>query len=251
MYRPRTGTPRKKNHLVQSVFFILLVAAAIYVLLQSPFFEIKTIAVSGNRQLTKEEVIKFSGLHIRANLFKVNLSEAEKRLSLVPLIKSSEMQRSLPNEIKINVVERKAVALLPVQNGFIKVDADGVYLQKGQIASALPIITGVSVKVNEPGKPIESETLPVALQTLSQLPRSLVMKLSEIHINNAGQVILYTIEGIQGRLGLPKDIEYKGTVFQQVVNNLKQPGNEIQYIDLSNPRVPVVKYTKNQPEGQK
>ncbi|SHF42461.1 cell division protein FtsQ/DivIB [Desulforamulus putei] len=250
MYRPHTGTPRKKNHLIQSVFFILLVAAAVYVLLQSPFFEIKSITVYGNRQLTKEEIIQFSGIHINANIFKVNLSEAEKRLSLVPFIKSSEMKRSLPNKIIITVVERTAVALLPVQNGFIKVDADGVYLQKGQIASALPIITGLQVKVNEPGKPVVSENLPVALKTLSQLPRSLVMKLSEININKAGQISLYTIDGVQGRLGLPRDIEYKGAVFQQVLNSLKEPGNEIEYVDISNPRVPVVKYSKHQPEGQ-
>ncbi|PHJ38807.1 cell division protein FtsQ [Desulforamulus profundi] len=250
MYRPRAATPRKKNHLVQSVFFILLVAAAMYVLLQSPFFQIKTITVNGNRQLSEEEVIQFSGIHRNANIFKISLSEAEKRLSLIPLIKNSEMKRSLPNKIKITVVERKAVALLPVQNGFIKVDADGVYLQKGQIASALPIITGLQVKANEPGKPIESETLPVALNALSQLPRSLVMKLSELNINKAGQINLYTIDGVQGRLGLPRDLEYKGMVFQQVVNSLKQPGNQIQYIDLSNPRVPVVKYSKHQPEGQ-
>ena len=76
MYRPRTGAPRKKNHLVQSVFFILLVAVAAYVTLQSPIFEIRAFAVTGSRQLTKEELVKFSGLNNGENLFKVNLSEA-------------------------------------------------------------------------------------------------------------------------------------------------------------------------------
>ncbi|CCO08729.1 cell division protein FtsQ/DivIB [Desulforamulus hydrothermalis] len=250
MYRPHTGSPRKKNHLLQSVFFILLVSVSIYVLLQSPFFEIKYITVNGNRQLTEEEIIKLSGLHLNANIFKVNLAEAAKRLSLVPMIKSSQLKRSLPNKITITVVERTAVALLPVQNGFIKVDADGVYLQKGQIASALPIITGLQVRVPQPGQPVSAENLPVALSILSQLPRSLAVKLSEINIGKDGQINLYTIDGVQGKLGLPRDVAYKGTVFQQVLDSLRQTGNRIEYVDISNPRVPVVKYLKQQPEGQ-
>ncbi|SHK24593.1 cell division protein FtsQ/DivIB [Desulforamulus aeronauticus] len=244
MYRPRTGAPRKKNHLVQSVFFILLVAVAAYVTLQSPIFEIRAFAVTGSRQLTKEELVKFSGLNNGENLFKVNLSEAEEKLSLVPLIKKATLQRVLPDKIVINVVERKAVALIPWQNSFIKVDSDGVYLQKGQIASALPIITGLELKVNGPGKIIESENLPMALNALSQLPRSLTMKLSEMNINEAGQIYLYTIDGVQARMGLPKELPYKASVFQQVLSSLKQPGDKIEYVDLSNPRVPVVKYTR-------
>lgn len=250
MYRPRTGTPRKKNHLVQSVFFILLIAVAAYVTLQSPFFEIRAFAVTGIRQLSKEEIIKFSSINYGANLFKVNLSEAEEKLSLVPLIKKVTMERVLPDKIVINVVERKAVALVPLQNSFIKVDSDGVYLQKGQIASALPIITGLTLKANGPGKVIESEYLPLALQALSQLPRSLTMKLSEINVNEAGQLCLYTIDGVQGRMGLPKELAYKANVFQQVLSSLKQPGDTIEYVDLSNPKVPVVKYTKQQEVSQ-
>lgn len=250
MYRPSTGTPRKKNHFVQSVFFILLVATVSYILLQSPFFEVKTITVDGNRQLNEQEIKNFSGITLGTNIFKLNLAKAEERLSLVPLLKNTKLERVLPNKIAIHVVERKAVALLPVQNSFIKVDEDGVYLQKGNIASALPIITGLNVKVNGPGESIESKYLPIVLNTLEKLPRSLSIKLSEININEAGQVCIYTLEGVQGRMGLPKEIEYKGMVFQQVLNNLEKSGEEIQYVDLSNPKVPVVKYSKHQQEGQ-
>lgn len=250
MYRPRTETPRKKNHLIQSVFFILLVTMSAYVLLQSPLFEVKTFIVNGNRQLNKEDVISFSGLQAGANIFKINLAQSEEKLELVPLIKEVEITRSLPNKIVITVKERNAVALLPAENGFIKVDADGVYLQKGQIASALPIITGISIKLNGPGKPVEAEYLPSALKALSQLPRPLVMKLSELNINQAGQLSLYTIDGTQGRMGLPTELEYKGNVFMQVLNNLEKPGNEIEYVDISNPVVPVVKYFKQQGGGQ-
>ncbi|AQS60491.1 cell division protein FtsQ [Desulforamulus ferrireducens] len=250
VYRPRTGAPRKKNHLVQSVFFILLVAVAAYVILQSPIFEIREFVVTGNRQLPKEDLIKYSGLNYGANLFKVNLSDAEEKLSLVPLVKKATMERVLPDKIVINVVERKAVALVPWENSFIKVDSDGVYLQKGQIASALPIITGLQIKANGPGKKIDSEHLPVALNALTQLPRTLVMNLSEININEAGQIYLYTIDGVQGRMGLPTDLPYKANVFQQVISSIEQPGDEIEYVDLSNPKVPVVKYTRQQEGSQ-
>ncbi|ABO49218.1 cell division protein FtsQ [Desulforamulus reducens MI-1] len=251
MYRPQTGTPRKKNHLVQSVFFILLVVVASYILLQSPFFQIKTVVVNGNRQLKKEDIVRYSGINIGLNIFKVNLSECEERLGLVPFIKNVKLKRSLPNKVIIEVSERNAVALLPVENGFIKVDTEGVYLQRGQIAAALPIITGLDIQLKGPGKPIQSEYLPMALRILDQLPRSVIMKLSELNVSKAGLITLYTIDGVQGRLGSAKDLEYKGIVFQQVLATLQQSNNEIQYVDLSNPRVPVVKYFKDPQEGQK
>ncbi|GAB6181893.1 FtsQ-type POTRA domain-containing protein [Desulfotomaculum defluvii] len=250
MYRPRSGTPHKNNHLVQSVFFILLVTVSMYVLLQSPLFEIKTIVVNGNRQLKKEDIIRYSGLNKGMNIFKINLTTSKERLELVPFIKEVELKRSLPNKVIIEVNERIAVALIPVENGFIKVDSDGVYLQRGQIASALPIITGLDIILQGPGKVIKSEYLPVVLKVLSQLPRSVIMKLSELNLNKAGQITIYTVDGIQGRMGLIKDIEYKGIVFQQVLSTLQQSNNEIQYIDLSNPRVPVVKYLKEPQEGR-
>jgi len=236
---------------VQSVFFILLVVVAAYVLLQSPFFQVKKIVVSGNRQLKSEEIISYSGITTGANIFKLNLSQSEQKLKMVPLLKDAALERKLPDKIVIHVVERKAVALIAAKDNFIKVDADGVYLQKGDIASsALPVITGLNVALDGPGKPVKSQYLPVALEALAKLPKSLILNTSEIHINDDGQLWLYTMNGVQGRLGLPKEIEYKGIVFQQVLNSLKQTGGEIQYIDLSNPRVPVVKYSKQPQEGQ-
>lgn len=249
MYRPRTSTQGKKHHLIQSVFFILLVIAAIYILLQSPLFEVKAIIVEGNRQLQGEEIKLYSGITTGSNIFKLNLGQSHERLSMLPMLKEISLERKLPDTIIINVTERRAVALLPLQNSFIKVDADGVYLQRGTVASALPVITGLSLKDSGPGKPVEAHGLSAALSCLGQLPRALVQQLSEIHINQAGQVWLYTVDGIQGRLGLPKDMEYKGAVLEQVIRNLKGTGNKIEYIDLSNPKVPVVKYDKQQ-EGQ-
>ena len=250
MYQPRTGNPRRKNHLVQSVFFILLVMVSVYILLQSPLFEIKKIIVNGNRQLNSEEITKFTAITPGINIFKLNVGEAEARLKMVPLLKSSEVKRKLPHTIVINVVERKAVALLAVKNSFIKVDADGVYLQKGQMASALPVITGLDSEVSGPGKHVKARYLPEALESLGKMPRTLVQKLSELNMNEAGQLTLYTEDGIQGRMGWSKEVEYKSLIFQQVIDNLKAVGGEIQYIDLSNPKVPVVKYFKNPQEGQ-
>ncbi|RYD05470.1 hypothetical protein N752_08990 [Desulforamulus aquiferis] len=210
-------------------------------------FEIEKIEIVGNQQMKKDEIKEFSGIIPGTNIFKLNLSQCEERLSMLPLLKVVSLERKLPDKIIINVTERRAVALLPLENSFIKVDNDGVYLQKGTIASALPVITGLTVKESGPGKTVESKDLPMMLHSLSQLPRTLIQQLSEMHVNETGQIFLYTVDGTQGRLGLPKEIEYKGLVFEQVITNLKQAGGEIEYIDLSNPKVPVVKYSK--PEG--
>ncbi|MDD2444129.1 MAG: hypothetical protein PHS52_06490 [Desulfotomaculaceae bacterium] len=47
---------RKKNNLIESLFFVLLVLAAGYILLQSPLFEVRRVHVQGNYLLIEGKI---------------------------------------------------------------------------------------------------------------------------------------------------------------------------------------------------
>lgn len=236
----------KKNrryNLWESVFFLLIVLLALYILLRSPLFEVQDVAVTGNQYLKAEKIVSVSGISIGENIFKINLHNAAEKLKIIPMLKSAEMDRELPSRVVIRVVERRPLALLPAGEGFVQVDGDGVYLQRGSPSDLnLPVITGVKASIPPPGKPIEAEGLSSALLVIEKMPPVLIPQLSEVNIGPQGDVVLYTMDGVQCRLGGTEDLAEKGLVLSQVLDELKTKGKKIEYIDLSYVGTPVVKY---------
>lgn len=223
---------------------MLVFLTAAYVLARSSVFEVREIRVVGNNSLAREKIVSVSGINPGENIFKLDLKNSAEKLKAIPVIKSVDMSRKLPSAVEIKVEERRPRALLPVQGGFISVDDDGVYLQKGDIVSSqLPVVTGVSFTVPAPGGQIKSEALDTALGVVKEIPPGLLPLLSEVNING-GQVVAYTLDGIQCRLGTAADMKQKGEVFIKVLNELKVKGKRIEYIDLSYTGSPVVKYVE-------
>lgn len=237
--------PARRFILWESVFFIFLLFVAAYVLLQSPLFEVRRIKVEGNEVLSAQEVIAVSGVHLETNIFKVNLKDAERRLSVVPLVKRAELKRVLPGTILIKLVERRPVALLPVKGSFIALDEEGVYLfAESAGVKGLPVITGVEgVEHGGPGRRVRGEGLNTALRTVVEMPAELVNRLSEICVGGS-EIVLYTLEGVQCRLGPPEELKEKGIVVLKVLQELEREERVIEYIDVSSFSSPVVKYVE-------
>ncbi|MTI81403.1 MAG: FtsQ-type POTRA domain-containing protein [Firmicutes bacterium] len=236
----RSLDKKTKHNFIQGIFFVLLVSLTIYILLQSPIFDVRKIEIVGRKNLAKEELVSLSGVSLGSNIFKQNLHIGEEKISLLPLVKDARINRKFPSTVVITVTERKAAALLPYKKGFIEVDREGVYLQKGELNSlSLPIITGVVIGELHPGQRVKAEKTFTALEVINKLPPELPNRLSEVHVDNENKVNIYTIDGIQGRLGLPENINKKGKLFLQVLTQINE--EEIIYIDITSDK-PVIKY---------
>ncbi|MBO8136629.1 MAG: FtsQ-type POTRA domain-containing protein [Desulfotomaculum sp.] len=218
---------------------------SVYVLLQSPVFNVKKIEIIGREKIPREKIIELSGVVLGSNIFKLDLHSGEKKISLLPAVKNVEITRRFPSTIVITVTERRPVALLPVEEGFAELDREGIFLRKAEfIQSSFPVITGGDVPGVKPGQKVRNNAVITALTVIDKLPAQLTKQLSEVHVDTKNEVTIYTINGIQGRMGMPENIRQKGSVFLKV---LEQIGEEqkIEYIDLTSCKSPVVKYAEN------
>lgn len=234
----------KKHNVFQGLFFVTLVSLAVYVLLQSAVFEVRNIEIIGRNEVPQEELLKLSGVVLGSNIFKVDLSSGEEKIRMLPLISDVQITRKFPATVVIDVTERVPVALLPLEKGFTLIDIEGVYLRQGSISEDhYPVITGFDFGKSRitPGQAVTDDIVITALQVIQQLPSELIIQLSEIHIDDRNRVLLYTINGDQGRFGLPEDISQKADVFLQVLGQ-QHHNQRIEYVDLSSFRSPVVKY---------
>jgi len=244
--------PRKRRNMLGNLFFILLVLTAGFALLNSPVFEVRRIQVVGNQALEEEKIRAAANIGLGTNIFKVNLNAAVTDIKVIPMIKDVHARRALPAAIVFEVSEREPLGLLPVAGNVVEVDAEGVYLREASAAvPGLPVLTGIQASLPGPGEPVQAERLKEVLSVVSGLPAEMVRELSEVHAGESGQVVLYTMDGVQCRFGLPENIAEKGRVFTQVLKEVRSQGAKIQYLDLSCAGSPVVYYKKANGGGKK
>jgi len=227
----------------QSFFFVFIILLTAYVLLQSPLFLIKKIDVRGNSLLTAGEISGISGITPGVNIFKADLKKGVERVKTLPLIKEADISRKYPGTVIITVRERIPVAMVAADGSFVELDHTGHYLRQGKAGAAgLPVITGVPVKSAGPGRPMEGQGLDTALEVVESIPAELCAVLSEVHVAGDGCVTLYTLDGVECRLGLPKELDAKGSYILQVLEDLREQNARIEYVDFSIINSPVVKY---------
>jgi cell division protein FtsQ len=213
-------------------------------LARSSVFEVREIRVDGNVLLDRDQVVAISGLNPGENIFRINLQSATEKLQAIPMIKNAHLSRGLPSTVQIKVEERRAAALLPVEGGFIQIDDEGVYIQKGDIGQdQLPVCTGIQFAAPTPGAQIKSDQLNFALAVVKGVPARLLPQLSEINIEG-DQAVIYTLDGIRCRLGTAQDLGQKGEFLLTVLEGLKEKGKKIEYVDLTYAGSPAVKYTE-------
>lgn len=235
---------RKKRAIFwQSFFFVIVILLAAYVLLQSPLFLIKKIDVRGNSLLTAGEISGISGITPGINIFKADLAQSAARIKTLPLVKEVNITRRYPDTVLITVRERIPVALVSVDGNFVELDSSGYYLRQGKAGAAgLPVLTGLTLQSAGPGQQLKGQGLDTALAVVQKLPAELCADLSEVHVTGDGCVTLYTLDKVECRLGLPKELDTKGSYILQVLKDLREKNAQIEYVDFSIISSPVVKY---------
>lgn len=232
---------RQINRL-QSLFFIVLLVVAGYIFLQSSVFSIKEVKITGLETLQDSQIRKMAGINLGTNTFKLNLNVVKSRVEIQPMVKAVTVKRSFPDTIVVSIVERKPVALVPLNSEFMAIDHDGYFLYKVSDYSKanLPIITGLRLGTLTPGKQIVNSGLSTALKFLQKMDIRLVSQLSELNVADPQMLIMYNLEGAEIRLGAAESIEQK---LGLIMETLKKVGNrKIKYIDITYAGKPVIMF---------
>ncbi len=148
------------------------------------------IEASGLTQVTRSEMLPVFGEDIGRNVFFVPLRERRKQLEEIPWVERATVMRVLPDQIRVNVVERKPVAFTRQGQQIGLVDASGVLLSMPAATMAqkhysFPVVTGI-----DPGDPLASRSarMAVYLRMSAELDANnqhLSEQISEIDLTDA------------------------------------------------------------------
>ncbi|WP_055585871.1 cell division protein FtsQ/DivIB [Streptacidiphilus griseoplanus] len=106
----------------------VLTAVCVWLVFFSSVLQVRTVAVTGNHELTAEQVVAAAGVHPGGPLARVDLEAVRRRIS-AGLRKADrvEVWRGWPHTLRIKITERRAVAAVKEADGrYTRVDASGV-----------------------------------------------------------------------------------------------------------------------------
>ena len=107
-------------------------------------FQITSIALSGEKQLTREEILGIAGVTGRSSLIFLNADEARNRLKANPWIADATILKLFPDRLHIAVTERRAFALWQKDGRVQVVSRDGTVVEPfvAPHVAHLPLVVG-------------------------------------------------------------------------------------------------------------
>ncbi|HWV52741.1 cell division protein FtsQ/DivIB [Pseudorhodoplanes sp.] len=112
-------------------------------------FEIASIALTGEKQLTREEILNIAGISGRASLLFLDADAARARLKANPWIADATILKLFPDRLHIAVTERRAFALWQKDGRVGVVSRDGVTVEPfvAPHVAHLPLVVGEGANV--------------------------------------------------------------------------------------------------------
>jgi cell division protein FtsQ len=136
-----------------------------------PIFDLREVAVSGNRETTALDVASAANLRGGVGLLSVSLRATAKRVSALPWVENVRVRRSFPHGVDIEVIERSPVARVMLTGGACALLGEGGVVVaihcKGR--DTVPLLKGVTLSKTEPGGRL---TKPEAADLMDALQRA-------------------------------------------------------------------------------
>jgi cell division protein FtsQ len=140
--------------------FIISYVLARRALLRDARFRIastQNVQAVGLGEVTRADILPVFGDDIGRNIFFVHLSDRRKQLEKIPWVQSATVERFLPDQIRVAVVERTPIAFVRQGQRIGLVDSEGVLLDMPpagmtQHHYSFPVITGIDARDPQPSR---------------------------------------------------------------------------------------------------
>ena len=151
----------------------------------------------------------------------------------VPGVRAAEVARVWPHGLRVTVVSREPVAAVPVAEGFVLLDVEGVQVGRaGEPPVGLPVI---SVPVDDE----DARAMTAVLTVLQQLPPELAVQVASASADSQDTVRLVLTDGAKVEWGSADQNALKARVVQTLRNAEASRGAAV--FDVSAPTTPITR----------
>ncbi len=211
--------------------------------LKNPDYNLAAVEITDDgAALSREVILGTAKLTLGENIFKVSLSKAREAIMTLPQVERAELQRSLPNRITIDIVERRPVAWLAdarttdpstSEKSFL-IDSKGVLFKpKRQLPEylRLPAIYGVAVENYLPGDTVGTPEVCASLELVQKNSDANRFRLQSVDLSKGYCLIATDARRAKLTFGLD-DIGKQLDRLGAVLNYAAAQGKEVRTVNL-------------------
>ncbi len=210
--RPRRARPRRRarlRRLLGSVLATMAITAAggagLHWMLTTQHFAVTSVEVRGVSRVAPDQILAVAAIQQGTNIFRLDTIDVIGRVEALPEVRRADVVRELPNRVVISVEERRPFTL--VHGGRLHwMDEEGRLLGASPeaVAPPMPVISGLSADELASMRTAPGPKARAAIGVIRALLRSgnwLTAEISEIDMSRREGPVLYTVDGVEVRLG--------------------------------------------------
>ena len=241
---PARAPSKKWQWLFQVLGFLGLVAVAVAAVVYLPVFKLENIEVKDTSYVPKEDIMRIAGVYKGQHMFQVETDKAVQNLRKDLRIEQAIVKRKFPNGIYIEVEERRPVACVACEFGYLDLDRKGMVLNAYRVRhlQTIPLLSGVAARDLYIGDTFENEQIILALQYLSPFDETELAQIAEMNLAKPDYVVVRTTDAAEIRIGVLDRIEEKVKLTKSFLGDLRTTQKPIKFIDLttSAPFIPAI-----------
>jgi cell division protein FtsQ len=158
---------------------------------RSPYFLVRHVEVGELARVERDEVLRLAGLAHPVGIFDFDPATAEQALRTHPWIRAAEVERKLPDGVRIRLTQREPAAVVAL-SGLYLVDAAGHPFVKpaADQLGGLPLITGLT-RAEYEADPDEARARLVTAMSLARMYQmssaAATRPLGSVHLSAGGR----------------------------------------------------------------
>jgi cell division protein FtsQ len=198
-------------------------------------FAVNAVEVRGAVRVPLERIAEAAAVPLGINLWRLDTAAVIARVESLPEVRRAEVVRELPNRVRITVEERRPFTL--VHSGRLHwVDEEGRMIgdEPEAVVPPVPVISGLSEEEVATMRTAPGPRARSAIKLLRALLRTgsaLATEISEIDMSWRDGPVLYTVGGIEVRLG-GEDWDERLARLAGVLASVAAQGDLVRAIDL-------------------
>lgn len=146
---------RKKKYYLLKFFILVVLCVLLYLFLHSPVFTVKKIVMEENGYMNLEQVLESTGYKKGINLFEISARKKQSKLEKDTYIKKADIDRKLPDTIKITLTLREKTAVIQSKKGYVLIDNEGIVIDVLEQPPQYTVLSGITVQEAEKGELIQ------------------------------------------------------------------------------------------------
>lgn len=215
--------------------FVLLIGLGVYAVYFSPWLQVEGVEIVGEGQLAEDDILETANVPTGGALALADLDAIEVRVLSLAAVKSVDVSRHWPHDVRIQVVERTPIAVVARGERFTQLDEEGVTF--GNLPQAPPDLPRVVT-----GPAASNAALAEAASVVASLSRDVSTLVDHVEVLSVDRILLHLRDGRLVRWGSADQSDDKADVLLALLK-AEKAGNapKARVFDVSVPGRPTTR----------